>query len=204
MSKPISHKPHIHDSAGGPGRPGNLFIISAPSGAGKSTLCRAVLDHFPDMLYSVSYTTRPPRNRERNGVHYYFIGRDEFKQGIEQGCWAEWAKVHDNYYGTSAKWLDRGLNSGQDILLDIDVQGMGQIQARYPAGITLFIMPPCLEILRTRLEARGTESPEGIAVRLKNAQQEMAQKDRYRHIIFNDKLADATVELIGIIEKYRS
>jgi guanylate kinase len=192
-----------HVTAGGPVRPGLLFILSAPSGAGKSTLCRAVLDHFPDMLYSISYTTRQPRKGERDGVHYYFIARDEFKKGIERGQWAEWAQVHDNYYGTSADLLDRGLNGGQDILLDIDVQGMGQIQASYPAGITIFIMPPSLEILRCRLEARGTDSSEVIAVRLRNAQQEMAQKDRYRHIIINDQLADATAELIGIIENYR-
>jgi guanylate kinase len=204
MNKRISQKVRNPGTAGVPLRPGRLFILSAPSGAGKSTLCRAVLKHFPDMLYSISYTTRPPRNGERDGVHYYFISRDEFKTGIERGRWAEWALVHDNYYGTSADMLDRGLNAGQDILLDIDVQGMGQIQASYPAGITIFIMPPSLEILRSRLEARGTDSPEVIAVRLRNAQQEMAQKDRYRHIVVNDQLAVATDRLIGIIEKYRS
>jgi len=204
MGKRFSQKVRTPGTAGVPGRPGRLFILSAPSGAGKSTLCRAVLDHFPDMLYSISYTTRAPRQGEQDGVHYYFIARDEFKQGIEQGRWAEWALVHDNYYGTSAELLDRGLNGGQDILLDIDVQGMGQIIARYPAGVAIFIMPPSLEILRRRLETRGTDNPEVIAVRLKNAQQEMAQKDRYRHIIVNDRLADATTELIGIIEKYRS
>ena len=111
-------------------RPGHLFILSAPSGAGKSTLCRAVLDHFPDILYSISYTTRQPRNGEQDGIHYYFIPKDEFEKGIERGRWAEWAEVHDNYYGTSADYLDRGLNSGQDILLDIDVQGMVQILRR--------------------------------------------------------------------------
>jgi len=187
-----------------PDRPGLLFILSAPSGAGKSTLCRAVLDHFPDLLYSISYTTRQPRKGELEGVHYFFIAKDEFEKGIERGRWAEWAEVHDNYYGTSADHLDRGLNGGQDILLDIDVQGMLQILRRYPAGITIFIMPPSLEMLRSRLETRGTDSPEVIAVRLNNAQSEMAQKDRYHHVIINDQLADATAELIGIFEKYRS
>ena len=204
MSKRFSQKVRTHFTAGVPARPGLLFILSAPSGAGKSTLCRAVLNHFPDMLYSISYTTRAPRKGERDGVHYYFVAGDEFKKGIEQGRWAEWAQVHDNYYGTCADLLDRGLGGGQDILLDIDVQGMDQIQASYPDGITIFIMPPSLEILRHRLETRGTDSPEVIAVRLKNAQQELAQKDRYRHLIINDRLADATTELIGIIEKYRS
>lgn len=204
MSKRFSQKVRPPVTSSVPARPGLLFILSAPSGAGKSTLCRAVLDHFPDMLYSISYTTRPPRQGEQDGVHYNFIANDEFKKRIGQGRWAEWAKVHDNYYGTSADLLDRGLNGGKDILLDIDVQGMGQILARYPAGITIFIMPPSLEILRSRLETRGTDSPEVIAVRLRNAQKEMAQKDRYRHVIINDRLAAATTELIGIFEKYRS
>lgn len=204
MSNRISQRPDTQDIAGAPDRPGCLFIISAPSGAGKSTLCRAVLDRFPDMLYSISYTTRAPRQGERDGVHYFFITREEFEAGIERGRWAEWALVHGNYYGTCADMLNRGLKAGQDILLDIDVQGMGQIQASYPAGITIFIMPPSLEILRSRLKTRGTDSPEVIALRLKNAQQEMAQKDRYRHIIVNDQLSAATTRLIGIIENYRS
>jgi len=204
MSKRFSQKVRTPATAGVPDRPGLLFILSAPSGAGKSTLCRAVLDHFPDISYSISYTTRQPRKGEQDGVDYYFIAKDEFENGIGRGRWAEWAEVHDNYYGTSADLLDRGLNGGQDILLDIDVQGMGQIVARYPAGITIFIMPPSLEILRSRLQTRGTDSPEVIAVRLRNAQKEMAQKNRYRHVIVNDQLADATAELIGIFEKYRS
>ncbi|CAB1055703.1 Guanylate kinase (EC [Olavius sp. associated proteobacterium Delta 1] len=201
MSKQYSQKVRTNPTSSVPDRPGLLFILSAPSGAGKSTICRAVLDHFPDMLYSISYTTRPPRKGEQDGVHYYFIAEDDFTNGIERGRWAEWAKVHDNYYGTSADLLDRVLNGGQDIILDIDVQGMRQILNRYPAGITIFIMPPSLQTLRSRLEARGTDSPEVIALRLKNAQAEMAQKELYRHVIINDQLADAIAELIGIIEK---
>ena len=187
-----------------PDGPGHLFILSAPSGAGKSTLCRAVLKRFPDILYSISYTTRPPREGERDGVDYHFIADDEFEKGIARNRWAEWAKVHNNYYGTSADLLNRALAGGQDILLDIDVQGMRQIVKRYPAGITIFIMPPSLEILRLRLEKRGTDSPEIIALRLKNAQKEMALKDQYRHLVTNAQLTDAVAELLGIFEKYRS
>ncbi len=204
MSKRHSQKVRTKATADVLDRPGLLFILSAPSGAGKSTLGRAVLDRFPDLLYSISYTTRRPRKGEQNGVDYYFIAKDEFEKGIARGQWAEWAEVHDNYYGTSADLLDRGLNGGQDILLDIDVQGMRQILKRYPVGIAIFIMPPSLATLRYRLETRGTDSPEVIAVRLKNAQKEMAQKDRYRHVIINDQLPDAVAELIGIFEKYRS
>ncbi len=204
MGKRHSQKIWKTDTTKVPDSPGLLFILSAPSGAGKSTLCRAVRDRFPDILYSISYTTRPPRKGEQNGVDYHFISDDEFEKGIVRGRWAEWAKVHDNYYGTSADQLNRALAHGQTILLDIDVQGMRQIVKRYPAGITIFIMPPSLETLRHRLETRRTESPEIIAVRLKNAQKEMAQKDLYRHVVTNDQLTDAVAELIGIFEKYRS
>ena len=191
-------------TANGVHKPGSLFIISAPSGAGKSTLCRAVLDRFSDLVYSVSYTTRSPRSGEQNGVDYYFIAKDEFEKGIARGRWAEWAKVHDHYYGTSADFLDEALGDGRDILLDIDIQGTRQILQRYPDGVTIFIMPPSLETLKSRLQSRGTDSSEVIAVRLKNARQEMAQKDLYRHIITNDRLTDAVAELITIFEKYRS
>ena len=184
--------------------PGHLFIISAPSGAGKSTLCRAMRDHFPDLLYSISYTTRSPRKGERNGVDYHFILPDDFEKGISRHRWAEWAEVHGNYYGTSAEFLDNELSAGRDILLEIDVQGTRQILQRYPDGITIFILPPSLEILKQRLQVRGTDSPEVIAVRLANAQKEMVQKDVYRHIVINDLLRDAIEKLATIFEKYRS
>ena len=183
---------------------GLLFIISAPSGAGKSTLCRAVRERFADLVYSISYTTRPPRGEEQNGVDYHFIAKDEFEKGIASGRWAEWAEVHDHYYGTSAEFLDWELSVGRDILLDIDIQGTRQILQRYPDGVTIFILPPSLEVLKSRLHFRDTDSPEVIAVRLKNAREEIAQKDFYRHIITNDRLAVAVAELITLIEKYRS
>ena len=185
-------------------KPGHLFIVSAPSGAGKSTLCRAMLKRFSDLLYSISYTTRAPRTGEQNGVDYYFIPRDEFEDGIARNRWAEWAEVHGNYYGTSAEFLDQWLSAGHDILLDIDVQGTRQILERYPEGVTIFILPPTLAVLKKRLEARRTDSPAVIALRLENAQKEMAQKDIYRHIVINDRLPEATAEMIAIFESYRS
>ena len=204
MGERDTQKVRKTDTTKVPDGPGLLFILSAPSGAGKSTLCRAVLKRFPDIMYSISYTTRPPREGERDGIDYYFIADDEFEKGIARNRWAEWAQVHNNYYGTSADLLNRALAGGQDILLDIDVQGMRQIVKRYPAGVTIFIMPPSLEILRLRLEKRGTDSPETIALRLKNAQKEMALKDLYRHVVTNDLLTDAVAELLGIFEKSRS
>lgn len=183
---------------------GHLFIISAPSGAGKTTLSRAALDHFDDMLYSISYTTRKSRGREKDGVDYYFISENDFNKRIESGKWAEWAEVHGNFYGTSAKFLDKGLASGHDILLDIDIQGTIQMLKRYPDSITIFIMPPSLETLRNRLVLRGTDSEEVVERRLQNAQKEMERKDLYRHIIVNDRLSAAIEELISIVENYRT
>ncbi len=193
-----------NSSPGGkPQKSGLLFILSAPSGAGKSTLVSAVRNRFPDLMYSISFTTRSPREGERNEIDYFFISKGEFEAGIEKGRWAEWAEVHCNYYGTSMDTLNQGLRKGRDILLDIDVQGMRQIQEKFPDGITIFIMPPSLDSLRRRLISRGTESPEAIAVRLKNAQMEMSQKALYRHIIVNDQLPEAIDELITLIESYR-
>jgi guanylate kinase len=182
----------------------HLFIIAAPSGGGKTTLCREVRKRFSDMLYSVSHTTRKLREGEQEGVDYHFIDKNDFENGIAGGKWAEWALVHGNYYGTSADFLDKGLSDGWDILLDIDVQGTRQILERYANSVAIFILPPSLEVLQQRLKARGTDSAESIAVRLRNAQKEMNQQDLYHHVIVNDQLSKAVQELISIIENYRT
>lgn len=181
----------------------HLFIISAPSGGGKTTLCREVRKHFPDMLYSVSYTTRNPRKGEQDGIDYHFIDENEFKTRIDDGKWAEWALVYGNYYGTSADFLDEGLIAGQDILLDLDMQGTRQLLKRYAECMAIFIRPPSLEALQRRLEARESDSAETIAVRLRNAEKEIAQQNLYHHVIVNDQLPIAIAELISIIENYR-
>jgi guanylate kinase len=183
---------------------GRLFIISAPSGAGKSTLCKALLKRFGNILFSISHTTRKPRPGEQDGVDYFFIIQAEFEKGIKSGKWAEWAIVHENYYGTSTEYLDNKLLSGKDILLEIDVQGARQILEKYPESITIFIMAPSFDELRNRLESRGTDDPDVIERRMKNAKQEVSQKDLYRHIIVNDNLSRAEDEFLALIEKYRS
>ncbi len=182
---------------------GTLFIVSAPSGAGKSTLCAAVRAALPDIVFSVSHTTRQPRSGERPGIDYHFVSRKAFEKQIETDNWAEWARVHGNYYGTSAAFLDKALLNRQTILLDIDVQGAAQIQAKYPACVTVFIMPPSLAVLQARLESRQTDDAATIKKRLANAHKEIAQKGRYRHIIVNDVLQTAIDEMVALIEKYR-
>lgn len=199
---PARH-PHSVSPVGATARKGVIFIVSAPSGAGKTTLCRALLTHFNDLRYSISYTTRAARAGERDGIDYHFVTREVFEAGIAAGRWAEWARVHGNYYGTSAPFLDRCLAAGEDVLLDIDVQGAAQILERYPSAVTIFIMPPSLEVLRQRLEGRGTDSPEVIARRIANAAKEITGKRLYRHVILNDQLPAATAELIAVVGGYR-
>ena len=180
-------------------RRGTLFILSAPSGAGKTTLCQALRGRFPALKYSVSVTTRPPRKGECDGVDYFFVSREDFYARLEKDGWAEWAEVYGNYYGTSAAFLDRALAAGEDVLLDIDVQGTRQILRMYPECVTIFIMPPSIEALRERLEKRGSDSAEVIEKRLVSARAEMAQKDLYRYVVVNDSLPDALAELTRLV-----
>src|SRR6056297_1461094 len=181
---------------------GCLFIVSAPSGAGKSTLCQAVRERFPDLVYSISFTTRSPRAGEKDGVDYFFISPSEFEARIGRGDWVEWAKVHGHYYGTSADFLNQQLSAGRRVLLDIDVAGAKQILNRFPESVTIFIMPPSLDALRRRLETRGTDDAESIEKRLVNAEKEIAEKDFYRHVIVNDRLDAAIDAFCDIIARY--
>ncbi len=183
---------------------GNLFILSAPSGAGKTTLCKALLEKFPDIVYSVSYTTRPPRGNEKHGKDYFFIEKAAFENKLKQDYWAEWANVHGHFYGTSREILDNYLAMGRDILLDIDVQGTRQILEYYPHSVTIFVMPPSLEALRIRLESRATDTVAVIERRLRDAEKEIEQCHIYRHLIINDKLEEAVDILSGLVAGYRS
>ncbi len=178
---------------------GRLFILSAPSGAGKSTLCGLLRARRPDLCYSISYTTRAPRPGEVDGVDYFFIDEAGFRQGIAEGRWVEWAQVHGHYYGTALAFIDGMLAQGNDLLLDIDVQGAAQLVKRYPEAVTIFIMPPSMDVLRQRLEQRGTDSAGVIDQRLHNAMQEIAARSRYRHIVVNAKLEQAVDELLDIL-----
>ncbi len=183
-------------------RMGRLFVVSAPSGAGKTTLCNALLRAVPQITYSISTTTRPKRDGEREGVDYFFVSEKAFKKGIEKKNWIEWARVHDNFYGTSAEFVDTTLRSGRNLLLDIDVQGAAQIIKRYPDAITIFILPPSMEVLENRLKMRGSDDPDVIGKRMANAKKEMDAKGKYRHLIVNDDLETAIHRFIDLIKGY--
>jgi len=180
-----------------------IFIVSAPSGAGKTTLCTRLRAHCPDLHYSISYTTREPRPGEKNGKDYHFITREDFLEKRAHDYWAEWDRVHDHYYGTAAVFLTESLSRGRDVLMDIDIQGAMQIRERFPDAVTVFIMPPSLDVLKQRLVLRGTDNRAVIETRLRNAVKEMEQKDLYGYVIVNDDLETATQALIAIVKRYR-
>lgn len=176
-------------------RIGIAFALSAPSGAGKSTLSSMLLSACPNLRYSISCTTRLPRSGEINGKDYYFISKDEFEKMTERGEFAEWAKVHGNFYGTPLKPVKKALESGLDILFDVDTQGASQIKSSLPATRFVFILPPSLKELSKRLRTRALDSAENIKKRLIAAPGEIAEARWYDAIIINDNLERAFEEL---------
>ena len=177
-----------------------LIIISAPSGAGKTTLSKKILKLFPHINYSISYTTRKPRESEQNGVDYFFIDTVSFEKKIKEKEWAEWAIVHQNYYGTSKTVLDKTLKKNKTILLDIDVKGAKQIFKKYPNCTSIFIEIPSIDVLKKRLTTRNTEDTKTIKKRLENAKEEIKHRHLYKHKIMNDKLKDAISEISNIVK----
>jgi guanylate kinase len=179
-------------------RRGCLFVISAPSGSGKTTLVSKLLASFPDLRFSVSFTTRAPRGKERDGVEYHFVTRKEFQGKIDKGELLEWAEVHGNLYGTSKPETERIRAEGKDILLDVDVQGAGQVRKAEPEAVTMFVMPPSFKALEERLRGRKQDSPEVIAGRLANARREMERYRDYHYVLVNDDV-EKTAELLKAI-----
>ena len=182
-----------------PAREGILFVISAPSGAGKTTLCKEIIDFFPSLRHSVSYTTRPQRPGEQDGVDYHFVSTETFDAMAGQGAFAEWAEVHGNRYGTAIEMLERFRAEGRDVLLDIDVQGARQLRKNYRQGVYIFVLPPSFAELRRRLQGRNTDAPEVIARRLANAQLEVREAGSYDYLVINDIFARALDELKAVI-----
>jgi guanylate kinase len=182
---------------------GSLFIVSAPSGAGKTTLCRALVSSLPDLEFSVSYTTRDRRPGETDGTDYSFVTRQEFERMAAAGEFLEWAEVHGELYGTSKTRVYEILDSGKDVILDIDTEGASQIRTHTNTGTFIFILPPSLDILKRRLRERMTDSEEKIARRLKQATAEIQTYEEYDYVIMNDILEDALRDFRSIITAKR-
>ncbi len=183
-------------------RVGNLFVVSGPSGAGKGTLLSQVIERIPDAWVSVSATTRSPRPGEIEGVHYFFLDTDHFKSLVEQDGFLEWAQVHDNYYGTLKQSVIDHMNAGDQVILEIDVQGALQVRKALPEAHLVFIEPPSLEELERRLRQRGTETEDVISSRMKTAEVELAQKMEYDDQVVNDDLERAVDELVEVINSF--
>lgn len=173
-------------------------MISAPSGSGKTTLVQKLIRSFFDLRFSVSYTTRGPRGAERDGVDYHFVTRDEFQEKIRKGEFLEWAEVHGNLYGTSKVETERIRTGGQDILLDVDVQGADQVRKAEPEAVTMFVMPPSFQVLEERLRGRKQDSPEVIEGRLAGARREIDRYRDYHYVLVNDGIEE-TAELLKSI-----
>jgi guanylate kinase len=182
---------------------GCLFVLAAPSGAGKTSLVRALLEREPGIRLSVSYTTRPPRPGEADGVDYHFVDEGRFLALKAAGEFLEHAHVHGNWYATSSTWLKRETELGHDVLLEIDWQGAAQVRRLIPDAVHVFILPPSLESLRERLERRGQDSPEVIARRLDAARDEMAHCSEFDYVIMNQDFARAVDDLSAIVRTAR-
>ena len=182
-----------------PNRLGSIFVISAPSGAGKTTLIHKLRASVRGLAFSVSYTTRPPRTGEKNGREYFFVSPEDFKRRKVQGEFVEWARVHNHFYGTSWHKLREAQGAGQDVLLDIDVQGHRKLRRRIPETVSVFVLPPSFAVLERRLRHRHKDTPEVIAERLAMSRKEVAHWKEYDYLIVNDRLSVAAEALRNIV-----
>jgi guanylate kinase len=183
---------------------GTLFVVSSPSGGGKGTLIQRVLQAVPDLCYSVSYTTRTPRPGEVDGREYRFVKRADFELMMDAGEFLESAIVHGNLYGTSRKQVLEETCAGRDIILEVDVQGAASVRKLVMDSVSVFILPPSFDVLRRRLIARGTDSPEELELRLRNAPEELKEYSTFDYVIINDDLDRAAALLAAIVAAERS
>jgi len=184
---------------------GLVMVISAPSGTGKTTLCKKLLDEFPDLHFSVSCTTRPAREGEKEGRDYHFITLEDFKDRVARGEFIEWEELYGHYYGTAKRTIEEMLRKGHDVVLDIDTRGARRVKALYPDAVLVFIMPPSVEILKERLKNRRSETDDIIAIRFNRAMEEIRANEWYDYVVFNDIIPDSVTVLrsIYIAEKNR-
>ena len=183
---------------------GILFVVSSPSGGGKGTIIQRVLNKVPNLSYSVSYTTRAPRSGEVNGREYFFVNTEEFEEMVAAGAFLEWAHVHGKLYGTAREQIIREISVGRDIVLEVDVQGAASVRSLIPDAVSAFILPPSFEVLRSRLVARGTDSPEELEVRLSNAPVELQDYSAFEYVIINDDADRAADQLAAIVYAERA
>lgn len=184
-------------------RKGVLLVLSGPSGSGKGTLVKEYTDKHPDVFLSVSATTRKPREGEVHGINYFFLTVDEFKKRIEEKGFLEHAQFCENYYGTPRESVEKKLNEGVDVILEIDVQGAMQVKENCPEAVLVFTLPPSYEILRERLIGRGTEAMDVVEKRLNEAHNEIKYADKYDFVIINDSIETAAEELGAIFTSSR-
>ena len=183
---------------------GNLFVVVAPSGAGKTSLVDALLKRDANIRLSISYTTRPPRAGEQDGREYHFVDRARFEEMIAAGDFLEHANVYGNYYGTSRRWIEVELEGDHDVLLEIDWQGAAQVRKLFPAVVGVFVLPPSIDELRRRLQARGKDSPQAIEKRMASAREEISHVLEFEYIIVNERFEAALEDLIAIVRATRS
>ena len=183
---------------------GTLFVVSSPSGGGKGTIIRHVLAVVENLSYSVSYTTRAPRLGEVDGREYYFVSRDIFDEMIAAGEFLEWACVHGNFYGTAKRQVAEETAAGLDIIVEVDVQGAASVRQLLMDSVSIFILPPSPEVLRQRLLTRGTDSPEELEIRLRNAPEELKQYSAFDYVIINEEIEKAVHQLASIIYAERA
>jgi len=180
-----------------------VFIISAPSGSGKSTLVGKLMKCFPDLRFSVSYTTRLPRGQERDGQEYHFISRAEFEERLAKDEFLESAEVFGNYYGTHRSELDRASKEGADLVLDIDVQGARQLKGKIPHAVSIFILPPSRQVLEERLRTRSQDAEAVIGRRLEEAAEEIRNYDQYDYVLINNEVAESAAGLEAVVRAER-
>ena len=183
---------------------GTLFVVSSPSGGGKGTIIEHVLECVENLSYSVSYTTRAPRQKEVDGREYFFVSRETFEEMVAAGEFLEWACVHGNLYGTAKNQILAETGAGADIIVEVDVQGAASVRQLLMDSVSIFILPPSYEVLRERLIARGTDGPDELEIRLRRAPEELRQYSSFDYVIINDEVERAVGQLSSIIYAERA
>ena len=182
-------------------RRGEIIAVSAPSGTGKTTILKSILQDFPELVFSVSATTRKKREFEKEGVDYFFVSEDEFEKKIKNNEFVEWEKFYDYYYGTYKRFIEDNINNGKSVIVEVDVKGALSLKKIYPQAVLIFIYPPSFEELESRLKKRKTENDDEFKKRIERAEMELSHKDKFDYCIENNDLEKAILETESLIKK---